>query len=115
MTWYYISFARPAGFAGGIVVEGQTALAAIEKALELGAPTDAEAMALELPIANLPSERWRNRVLTKEMIDLVWGGGVSLKDAEESGLYDMEELAASATYVCGDCLAGKCTEHGRKQ
>ena len=110
-SWFYISFARPGEFAGAMVVAGTSPLAAVEKAIKLGRPKDAEAMAIDLPDAQLPSESYRNRLLTKDDIKLIWGGGATLKEAEDSGLYDMDSLKKSATFVCADCIAGKCQEH----
>jgi hypothetical protein len=114
MTWYYISFASPAGFQGGLAAEGVDALDAITAATAKGVviPDAAEAMAVVMPEENLPALEYRYRLLSKEDVDRAWGGpGLSIKDAAASGRYDMEKLEEMAITICPKCLQSGCRGH----
>lgn len=115
LKWWYLSFARPTGFAGAILAQGADVLDALQRMKEARCepPENAEVMGMHWPEEMLPPAEYRHQLLTKSDIDELFGGGMSIAEDEATGEYDMEALNREATFVCGDCLAGRCREHGK--
>lgn len=83
--WWYLSFARPHGFAGGCIVLGHGFVGATFTARFLGIHPqgDVETMGVPVPLDKIPPESYRQRLLTKAELSEFWGDMKSLSEIEE--------------------------------
>lgn len=81
--WAYCSYADEEGFRGGIFVRAQGVVSAALEVHRLGMSPGGEMIACPVDENNLPPEKWRNRLLTKDELESICGGPGSLKTLEE--------------------------------
>lgn len=66
-SWWWLSFARPAGFLGVVLVEGRTLKAALQRAHRDGINPGGECYGFAVPPSlGAPPTEWQGRLLDKE-------------------------------------------------
>lgn len=83
MSWVYCSYADESRFRGGCFVEADGAVSAALRAIALGISPGGQMIVCPVDDVDLPPEKWRNRLLSREELESISGGPGSLKTLEE--------------------------------
>lgn len=81
--WHYLSFAD-GYFKGAVVIKGHGVTDCVSKAHRLGINPGGQVMCVAFPDSmELPDEKYRNRLLTREDVKAIWPDAASLGEHEE--------------------------------
>ncbi len=79
MKWYYLSFAGDEGFRGACVVQADDFISAVQETHRRKINPGGQVMGDEFPACEtLPSEDYRNRLLSRNDILKIWPDAVTL-------------------------------------
>jgi hypothetical protein len=111
--WYYLSCAKHKQFMGVILVQGTSTLDAVMNAaaLKQAPPAGAQVLGYRFPAQQLPPEKYRNRLLSREEVEKCWPGSMTISEARAAGTYDVDAVAAAGETICPGCVAGLCKVH----
>jgi hypothetical protein len=79
--WHYVSFAGESSFRGAVIIEAHGITDALLKINGLKLNPHGEVLCI--PLDEVPEEKWRNRLLTKEDVLTMWPDAKSVGELEE--------------------------------
>jgi hypothetical protein len=94
--WFYLSFASPGHWNGGVIVLAHGFVTAILEAIRLHINPGGEITGHPVPSHHVPPLKYRNRLLTKEELEECWGPMVRTTVAE------IEKLGVEKKVIDGD-------------
>jgi hypothetical protein len=112
MNWYYLSCANKE-FMAAILVQGTSTLDAVMNAaaLKQAPPEGAQVLGYRISPEQLPPKKYLNRLLSREEVEKLWPGSMTLREAKATGKYDVDAVAAAGETLCPSCVSGLCKVH----
>jgi hypothetical protein len=81
--WWYLSFAEPGKFKGGVIVLAHGLTTAVLEATRLRISPHGEVRGIPIPSEYVPEPKWRNRLLTLDQLTEIWGEMAPLSELEK--------------------------------